>query len=86
MQSGRGKTGAWVIEYETVSPRHPESLMGWTASEDTLNQVQLRFETKEHAIDFAKRKGWDYAVSDAHERRITPRNYGDNFRYLPAEE
>lgn len=86
MQSGRGKAGTWLLEYETVSKRAPESLMGWTSSEDTLNQVQLKFETQEEAVTFAEKKGWDVALTKEHERKIIPRNYGDNFKYIPAEE
>lgn len=86
MQSGRAKTGIWLLEYETISRRQPESLMGWTSSEDTLNQVALKFPTKEEAVAFAERKGWDYFLAPEHERKVTPRNYGDNFRYVPPKE
>lgn len=81
MQSGRAKTHHWVLEYEIETPRRPEPLMGWISSGDTLNQVRLRFETKEEAIAFAERKGWNYTVQDAGPRRVRPRNYSDNFRY-----
>jgi ETC complex I subunit conserved region len=80
MQSGRGKTHDWLLEYEIETPRRPEPLMGWISSGDTLNQVRLKFEKKEDAIAFAERKGWDYTVQEAHARRIRPRNYADNFR------
>ena len=86
MQSGKGKTERWVLEYETTSRRAPEPLMGWSASEDTLNQVQLKFDSCEQAIAFAEQKGWQYNVATDRERKVTPRNYGDNFRYIPAEE
>lgn len=80
MQSGRGNTQAWVLEYEIETPRRPEPLMGWISSGDTLNQVRLRFNTKEDAIAFAERKGWHYDVQDSRERRFVPKNYADNFR------
>ncbi|MBK6894990.1 MAG: ETC complex I subunit [Alphaproteobacteria bacterium] len=86
MQSGRGNTDEWVIEYETSSVRRPEALMGWTASGDTLNQVRLKFTTMEAAISFAEDKGWDYTLQKPQERRIVPRNYGDNFKYEPPEK
>ena len=79
-QSGRAKTNFWLLEYEIETPRRPEPLMGWISSGDTLNQVKLRFDTKEDAIAFAERKGWDYSVQDAPVRRVRPRNYADNFR------
>ena len=86
MQSGTAKTGQWILEYEVQSARAPESLMGWISSEDTLNQVRLKFDTKEAAIARAEKEGWQYSISTAHEKRIKPRNYGDNFKYRPAED
>lgn len=86
MQSGQAKTGAWMLEYETPSRRVPEPLMGWTSAEDTMNQVRLKFDTMEQAKEFAEQKGWDYVVFPDHQRKVRPRNYGDNFRYIPPEE
>ena len=86
MQSGFAKTGSWVLEYETTTARIPESLMGWTASGDTLNQVRVRFDTLEEALAFAEKKGIAYTVSMPHTRSVKPRNYGDNFRYIPPGE
>lgn len=86
MQSGRGKNDDWVLEYETSSKRQAEPLMGWTESGDTLNQVKLKFKTSEDAVAFAEDKGWSYTVQPDHTRRIKPRNYGDNFKYVPPSE
>jgi len=86
MQSGRGKNDDWVLEYETNSKRQAEPLMGWTESGDTLNQVKLKFKTSEDAVAFAEDKGWSYAVQPEQTRRIKPRNYGDNFKYVPPSE
>ena len=80
MQSGRAKTGRWILEYEIETPRRPEPLMGWISSGDTLNQVRLEFDTEEEAVAFAERKGWSASVSKPRERRVRPRNYADNFR------
>lgn len=86
MQSGHRKTQQWVLEYEATSKRQPEPLMGWTSSEDTLNQVHLKFDTREEAIEHAERQGWEYSVQVEQKRKVKPRNYGDNFHYIPAEE
>lgn len=85
MQSGRGKDGNWILEYETETPRRPEPLMGWTSSGDTLNQVKLNFHSAQDAIAFAEKKGWTYTVQQQHMRTVRPRNYADNFRYTPPE-
>lgn len=83
MQSGRGKTVQWLIEYELDTPRRPESLMGWVASGDTNNQVRLKFPTLEDAKAFADKEGWRYTVLSAHQKKPKPRNYADNFKYVP---
>ena len=84
MQSGRGKARRWVLEFDLLTPRRPEPLMGWTSSGDTLNQVRLTFASEEEAVAYARRKGLDYTVEPAHERRVRPRNYADNFKPRPA--
>ena len=86
MQSGLGKTKVWLLEYETETPRRPEPLMGWTASGDTNNQVRLRFTTQEQAIAHAREQGWDYTLDQPQERIVRPRNYADNFRYIPPKD
>src|SRR6201986_5530333 len=62
MQSGRGNTLRWVLEYEPATPRDPDPLMGWASARDTLNQVRLRFPTLEEAKEFADRRGIEYTV------------------------
>lgn len=86
MQSGRANTAAWVLEYELQSARQPEPLMGWVAAEDTLNQTRLKFKTKEEAVAFAEKEGFDYTVIEPHARKVKPQSYIDNFKYRPAEE
>jgi hypothetical protein len=86
MQSGRANTGEWVLEYELETPRRPEPLMGWVASGDTLNQVRMKFLTKDAAIAFAEKEGFAYTVSEPHARKVKPQSYIDNFKWQPAEE
>lgn len=85
MQSGRANTQEWVLEYELETPRRPEPIMGWVASGDTLNQVQINFLTKEAAIAFAEKEGLQYTIIEPQARKVKPQSYIDNFRYQPAE-
>lgn len=82
MQSGRGNTKKWVIEFEPVDGKYNDPLMGWSGSRDTRStQVRLRFDTREDAIAYAKRQGWVYEVEEPAARRIRPKSYADNFAY-----
>jgi hypothetical protein len=87
-QSGRGKTQAWLLEPEILTPRDPEPVMGWASAADTLGELadRMRFPTKEDAISFATRQGWDYILEEHAERRIRPRNYLDNFRAVRPQD
>ena len=81
MQSGRGNTRLWVLEYEPATPREPDPLMGWSSARDTLNQVRLKFATLEEAKQFADKKGIEYTVEEPQERSFKPKSYAENFRY-----
>lgn len=86
MQSGRSRTQAWILEYENETARRPEPLMGWTSSEDTLGQVRLKFDMLEDAVKYAEKNGLYYKVQAETQRKLKPRNYGDNFKYIPDDE
>ena len=81
MQSGRAQARKWILEYEAAPPRRPDPLMGWATAEDTLNEVQLRFDTQEEAVAFAGRLGLDYTVIPPNLPAEKPKSYADNFRY-----
>ena len=80
MQSGRGNSKRWVLEFEPSAPRVIDPLMGWWGSSDTRRQVELRFPSKEAAIAFAKKHRLDYQVFEPEKRAIRPKSYADNFR------
>jgi hypothetical protein len=81
MQSGRAQARKWILEYEPATPRRPDPLMGWASAADTLNEVQLRFNTCNEAVAFADRLGLDYTVIAPHDSVERPKSYADNFRY-----
>lgn len=85
-QSGRGHLEKWVLEYEPETTKAPEALMGWVSSGDTKGQVSMKFQTLQDAEQFAQNKGIQYSVIQPKERKVKPRNYGDNFKYIPPED
>ena len=78
MQSGFGKTDKWIIEFETNDPtKNP--LMGWESSTDTLEEVVLRFSSKEKAIEYAESNDISYKVIEPKKREFVIKSYADNF-------
>lgn len=80
MQSGRGKSKAWVLVHEPATAREIEPLMGYTSSTDTRSQIKLTFDTLEEATGYAEKNGIPYEVLPEH--KSTPKRtvYSDNFR------
>jgi len=85
MQSGNAKTREWVLGFDETAPKAVEPLMGWTSCDDTRQQVQLYFDTKEEAIAYCEQHGIAYWVSEPKpvKRRII--SYSDNFAFSRRE-
>jgi hypothetical protein len=81
MQSGKAKTKEWVLEFEPSSARVSDPLMGWTVSSDMNGQVRMLFDTREEAVDYARRHGIAFEVLTPKEHRKVLRAYADNFAF-----
>ncbi|CAK9783221.1 hypothetical protein CC85DRAFT_325101 [Cutaneotrichosporon oleaginosum] len=84
MQSAKGKTRVWRIDWDVLpgSGRWTNPLMGWQSSADYMQGTTLAFRTREDAVRFAERQGWDYYISEPKKARIPPKNYADNYLYV----
>ena len=81
MQSGRARVGTWTLEFEPAEAKKPDPLTGWAGSGDTNEQVRLTFPTREEAIAHADKHGHTYTLVAAHDRRMKPKAYADNFKF-----
>ncbi len=79
MQSGKGKTRQWILEYEKPAPGRPDALMGWNSMPDTIAQVKLTFATRDEAIAYATAKKLNYTVSEPKSATVPPKAYAENF-------
>jgi hypothetical protein len=80
MQSGRGRTDHWVLEFVPTEARRADPLMGWAGSGDTQRQVRLDFTTEAEARAYAARCEIDVTVTPTPPRRLKLQAYADNFR------
>jgi hypothetical protein len=81
MQSGKGKSKDWVLEFAPEKPYFVDSLMGWTGMTDMPQEIRLRFPTKETAIAYAQRQKLPFEVFQPHSRSHVRKAYADNFKY-----
>ncbi len=79
MQSGRGKSKKWLLEFE-VTDSDVSPLMGWISSKDTYEELKLEFNSKEKAIEYAKLNNISYKLIEPKKRNLVIKSYADNFR------
>ncbi|KAH7913944.1 Ndufs4, NADH dehydrogenase Fe-S protein 4 [Hygrophoropsis aurantiaca] len=85
MQSGPGKMERWRIDWDILEGggRWENPLMGYASSADYMQGTRVSFKTKEDAIHFAEKQGWDYYVQPSPTKKIPPKNYAENYVYKP---
>ena len=79
-QSGKALEGRWILEFERQQPQRADPLTGWNGSGDTATQVKLRFNSREEALAYATRNGFDVHVVPAPPVSMKIQAYADNFR------
>jgi len=82
-QQGRYNSQAWKIRFNSVD-KWENPLMGWTSTADPLSSVgdaAMSFESKEDAVHFAKKYGWEYQVIEPKEAKEKVKAYADNFKW-----
>ncbi|KAK3818674.1 MAG: ETC complex I subunit conserved region-domain-containing protein [Benniella sp.] len=86
-QSGIANTGYWRLEFDTdlQGGRFENELIGWASSSDYMQALAMKFLTKEEAIAFADKQGWDYTVQEPNKKRFKKKVYADNFKYSPKK-
>jgi len=80
MQSGRAKTRYWLVEFEPGAQLRNDPLMGWVGQGDTRNQLRMKFNTREEAVEFCEKNDLDYQLIEPRQRKIQHKSYSDNFR------
>uniref|UniRef100_A0A0K0FY46 NADH dehydrogenase [ubiquinone] iron-sulfur protein 4, mitochondrial n=1 Tax=Strongyloides venezuelensis TaxID=75913 RepID=A0A0K0FY46_STRVS len=81
-QTAWGNTKVWKIELDNRE-RWENPLMGWSGTADPLSNISMNldFATADDAIAFCKKNRWTYEVETPQERKIIPKNYGQNFAW-----
>merc|ERR1719227_80714 len=80
MQSGTAGIKRWKIEFDNQQ-RWENNLMGWASSADPVSNILLDFATKEDAMAFVERHGWEYELEDPKERAPKAKSYALNFAW-----
>jgi len=78
MQSGRRNTKKWFLQYETLN-NGVNPLTGWETSSDTMSEIKMEYETKDQAVNYAKKNNIDFYIIEPETRKTIKKSYSDNF-------
>ncbi|KAG0304713.1 hypothetical protein BGZ98_005136 [Dissophora globulifera] len=86
-QSGVANTAVWRLDFDTElqAGRFENELIGWASSADYMQALQMKFCSKEEAIAFADKQGWEFTVQEPNEKVFQKKVYADNFKYSPTK-
>ncbi|KAF1956007.1 hypothetical protein CC80DRAFT_414613 [Byssothecium circinans] len=86
-QSGDWHSHHWLMDWDVLPKGHrwENPLMGWQSSADFMNGVRIEFKSKEDAIAFANKQGYEYFVQEPNERKFVPKAYANNFTHSPGK-
>ncbi|KAG0312941.1 hypothetical protein BGZ97_010673 [Linnemannia gamsii] len=86
-QSGITNTGVWRLDFDTQlqAGRFENELIGWASSSDYMQALQMKFISKEDAIAFADKQGWEFTVQEPNQKIVKKKVYADNFKYSPKK-
>jgi hypothetical protein len=82
-QSGDWHSHHWMMDWDVLAKGHrwENPLMGWQSSADFMQGSRIEFKTKEDAIAFANKQGYEYFVQEPNERKFVPKAYANNFTH-----
>lgn len=81
MTSGRGKTKHWVLEFIGGTSGGIDPLTGTNRSTNMHSQLDLKFNSLEDAVAYAKSKNIPHQVVQSNKVKRIPRSYADNFAF-----
>ncbi|KAJ3054095.1 hypothetical protein HK097_002681 [Rhizophlyctis rosea] len=84
MQSGTKGMNYWRLDFD-IQERWENPLMGWSSSHDPVQGVHIKFSSKDDAILFAERQGYDWWVEEPKPEKERVKVYADNFKYVPGK-
>lgn len=59
--------------------------MGWQSSADFMQGTNMTFKSKDDAIHFAEKQGYEYFVQEPNVRKFVPKAYANNFLWSPGK-
>ncbi|MCJ1277568.1 NADH:ubiquinone oxidoreductase 21kD subunit [Puttea exsequens] len=86
-QSGDWHGHHWRMDWDVLQKGHrwENPLMGWQSSADSMQGTHINFKSRDDAVAFALKQGYEYFVQEPNERKFVPKAYANNFLHSPKK-
>ena len=79
-QSGEKQKEFWVLENTNIKLVEKDMLTGWKTN--LSNSIKkLKFESKEEAIEYAKKNSLKFELVNYNKKEIIDKSYANNFKF-----
>ncbi len=80
-QSGNFKTKFWYLKFDNNNVYEEDLMTGWKGGIAPIKKIKIKFSSLERAVEYAKKKNYDYQVLNLDKKRLKLKSYADNFRF-----
>ncbi|GAA6033828.1 hypothetical protein JCM8097_000362 [Rhodosporidiobolus ruineniae] len=83
MSSAKGTSHHWRVDWEILqgAGRWENPLMGWASSADYMQGTHLKFNSRDDAIHFCEKQGWEFYVQEPNVQKFVTKSYAHNYNY-----
>ncbi|KZZ91246.1 NADH dehydrogenase ubiquinone Fe-S protein 4, mitochondrial [Ascosphaera apis ARSEF 7405] len=77
----------WRMDWDILQKGHrwENPMMGWQSSADEMQGTHIYFKSKEDAIAFAEKQGYEYFVQEPNEKKFEVKSYAANYLHEPKK-
>ncbi|GAA5934958.1 hypothetical protein JCM10213_007908 [Rhodosporidiobolus nylandii] len=81
--SAKATAHHWRVDWDILqgAGRWENPLMGWASSADYMQGTHLKFNSKEDAMHFCEKQGWEFYVQEPNKQKFVPKSYAHNYNY-----
>ncbi|GAA5830322.1 hypothetical protein JCM5353_007591 [Sporobolomyces roseus] len=83
-QSAKATSHHWRVDWDVLqgSGRWENPLMGWASSADYMQGTHVKFNSKQEAIAFCEKQGWEFYVQEPNVQKFVTKSYANNYKYV----
>ena len=80
-QAGNAKTKFWYMKFEENNFYEVDLMTGWKGGVVPKNKLRIKFSSLDRAVEYAKKKNYEFEILYKVKERFKVKSYSDNFKF-----